>query len=360
MLSAAATALATGSSTALNTVKQFSTHLNNWSNPGSYSTGSADYSPRQSIHALLKTNPAFRMDTRQLAEFAVKYKYPTSKSYDAKNFDDIFVEAISNGAKISISNPTFVPEDERDPNYTQYAAVICDFHVANSNIATPDEQCAFILDDDGKILKLTHLEMQKEVDKKTGKRRMKVDMDDVFGSVTEAVEKLGVDETYLIATLNYNKFFPLGVSINAGASYFLFGLDLGYRFPSTHVRPMVDYSENYIDSDTYTIKNSVYRPTMYTTFNVGTYMKYFSLTYGFGAVYLSGSTTTEENSPTTYRVSKTSDTKYKFMMKPSIKGHIPVSEKIQLTLSLSYNWVPKYKSLNSLDFGIGIVFLKED
>lgn len=201
----------------------------------------------------------------------------------------------------------------------------------------------------GKIVKIDSY--NEEVDTRTGKRRVKVDFSDI-----EDTEMLGF-------TINHDQHFPIGASIVGQFSWFMCSLDVGINMDSkTYI------SDKAIMTDilNYERTKSQYDPKFFMTLTPAVFFKYVSVGCGLGIVYLGG---TEEHSELSTKVpsasnnlnvtgsTNTSETStLKLMVRPQLKGYIPLSSSCNMSLGVGYDIVPKMKELNGYSFSIGFHF----
>ena len=153
----------------------------------------------------------------------------------------------------------------------------------------------------------------------------------------------------------YSKYFPIGFGAVIGGSHFSFGLDFGLNIDKKKIHP----------SD-----NETVNPKFYACFNPGFFYKFFSINCGVGSMMhdyeKTTTTSTNENSSgynggyssasTSVSVSETKQEFYKMslLLNPSIEGRIPIcGGERMITLNVGYLFIPKYKELNGLTFGIG-------
>lgn len=201
---------------------------------------------------------------------------------------------------------------------------------------------------DGKVTKVSKYE-------KIG-NKVKVDLSDVMNEY----QTLGV-------SYNYGKKWPIGASVNYSYSWFMIGLDFGI---SNGKDKLYKHSLEMIDVMNYTKEDTEYTPKFFTTITPSFFMKYFAVGCGFGAMYMEGTkymakgssstiTSTSGNATSTATSEQSSVLdeeveKVKFMLRPSIKGFVPLNEQWSATVSVGYDYVFGYKDTNGINFGVGI------
>lgn len=158
------------------------------------------------------------------------------------------------------------------------------------------------------------------------------------------------DETWGFG-YSYSQTFPLSLSLNYTYSYLFIATELGFN----------------MDGKKYTTKE--YNPFGYWVISPGFYCRFLSINCGVGFMasnYIKTQTNTEdfteesEDGSTSVDGSisittEYSETKFNFMLKPSITGYIPISdEDFYITINAGYNYISRFKELNGWSFGIGL------
>lgn len=140
----------------------------------------------------------------------------------------------------------------------------------------------------------------------------------------------------------YSQHFPLALSANYTHSCISIATEFGFN----------------LDSKKYTAQE--YNPSAYLVVSPGLYLRFLSINCGAGVMASDYIKTTYEEHPenlggiTQTTTTSISQTKYHFMLKPSITGYIPISdEDYYITINAGYNYIPKFKELNGWSFGIG-------
>ena len=327
-------------------VQQFGNSLSNWA------SGRNTFSALETMEKLCSKHPAIRIGDNIMASLAYKNGLAHSKDYTWDNYITCMQKEVDKGVEISLSNIEQVPKYLIPSNYQRrkdLRFVSCNFHV--SGASSFHENDLFVLVD-GKIAKIQ--EYQVKVDNK-GRRRLHVDLSDL--ELDEDTEGIGL-------TYNYSKAFPLGASLYYSKWKFMVSLDFGVNFDKDiYTTQKVEFN-NLMD---YKITRGEYDPKYYITATPSFYLKYFSIGWGVGILSMKGSEYTDQRY---YRVDEDGFAsavttgsrsegleKFKFMMRPNVRGFIPCSDNFFIALSGSYNWIPGYKAKSGIDFGVGFHYL---
>lgn len=324
-------------------VQEFGNTLTSWAN------ASNSFSYLKSLSRLCSTNPSFRIGDVVMDKLAAKNGLTKSQTYTYNNYITCLQKEIDNGTRISISGIEEIPESMIDKRYNNFQCISCDVTVDGDESYKAKD--LFIIRDN-KILKID--KYRETVDAKTGKKKVVVDVSDLD------LEVGGFGFSY-----NYDKNFPIGGSASYSIGKFMMSLDFGFNTnkEKLYTTQRIEFS----DLMNYRISKGSYDPNFYLTFTPSFFMKYFAIGWGVGLLSMKGvsettefmETTVEEdgNLNTSSGTSFSSNGKYKFMMRPSLKGFIPCSDRFSISLSVNYNWVLGYKDMNGLNFGIGFHYL---
>lgn len=206
-----------------------------------------------------------------------------------------------------------------------------------------------------------------------GRQIAKIDeyREDASGKVHTSLSDIMSDVQTFGATYNYSKENPLGISLNWGLGeyYVMLSLDYGMNFDKDNY---FTHDLNMTDVMNYTRTVTKYDSKFYLTLSPQFYLKYFSVGCGFGVMYLSKdeykyrtssastSSSTSSSSYSSSNVESLSETNstdaVRFMIRPTVKGFIPISDEWYITVSAAYNYTFGYKEKNGFDFGIGAQF----
>jgi len=220
--------------------------------------------------------------------------------------------------------------------------------VINFNI----QDLFYIYDD-----KIINIKPYEEIlDRRTGEKKVKIDLSDIDFSD----ESIGF-------SYNYGMHFPVGVSVNYAIPWFMVSLDFGW----TNERKEVNITKiEMTDIMNYNITEKKLTPQFYLTATPLLNLKYVAIGCGIGYLFMKSEETTnyyyasstpdQNGEYTNYSSSSScndlSSTECKFMVRPLIKGFIPLGESWSLGLSVGYDYVFKYKKTNGFNFGIGLQY----
>lgn len=181
--------------------------------------------------------------------------------------------------------------------------------------------------------------------------------DDSFWRKTwdEVLDSKGVGIAY-----EYSKNYPINASIAFSKSIFMLGLDFGKASEKNSISTK---KVEFTDLLNYKITQGEYKPKCFITLTPSIYMKYISVGFGAGVLFLKGKTKIEGMSTevkgddifsSDLNKQIESDTKTRLIMRPNLKLYVPCSNSFSIITSISYNWIWGSKNLNGLSYGIGI------
>jgi len=196
------------------------------------------------------------------------------------------------------------------------------------------------------------------------RNKVHIDWDDFIDVFIDDEESYGV-------ICNYSKHFPIGAS--AFYSFpdipMMIGLDFGLATGKD--KYVIDKVEM-TDIMNYERTKKTLDPKFFVTVTPHVYFSYFAIGCGVGALYMSGmedykhcsshsSSFNAGDIPLTLQSSATSSMsmpgqKCNFMLRPALKGFIPLFDEWALALSVAYDYVFGYKEKNGLSFGLGIKY----
>lgn len=278
------------------------------------------------------------------------------KDYVVPNYLNGFENAMTKGViTVTMNNVRIISSDQQSYSYRntkeekarakRFTTVACDIKVRG--VLNYDIKDLFYLQKN-KIIKITPYE--EVIDKETGKRNVKVDFSDL-----EDMSTLGF-------TLNHDQHFQAGASIVGQSGMFMLSLDFGFNTDSkkycTDVMDMSDIM-NFKRTET------EYDPKMFITLTPGLFFKYFSVGCGFGVAFLDGKETVSDSQyskndqgqqgvisgSNMFEISSS-----KFMIRPQLKGYIPLSNSCRMSVGLGYDILPKAKELNGYNVSLGFHF----
>ena len=294
--------------------------------------------------ALVKNNMA-----RSLAK---KNNVPFDKSIRIETFFGwLQSEIYDNGAIISLSDiKTYNASDYATKVQPGYDIVVGTMTVkSNKSYASNSKEENTFYIEKGKIVKIEHCE-------RLANGKIKLDFSD-FND-----QDLSWGLLY-----NYSQHMPYGAGAFISWKFLMFGIDMGF------VNKIKDEDEIKIrrlasmtDILNYKVEESSYTPDGFITFTPSFYYKYFSVGCGFGGLLMSGTKSTivyksvssnSEFSSSQYQTrtfeNVSSKRKFKFMIRPNVKGYIPIADNWSIVVSAGYDYCFGYKNLNGFNFGIG-------
>lgn len=292
-----------------------------------------------------------------------------SEDYVVPNYLNGFQRALVKGA-VSLSMrdvKTILADEQSDASsYGESSTSPKTKHIKNYTLVACDITTSGVLNyrikdlfylRKGKILKISPYE--EVVDQKTGKKKVKVDFSDL-----DDYETWGF-------SYNYGKNWPIGLSASYSYSWFMIGADLGINLDKNK---LYKHSLEMTDVMNFRKKDIEFNPHLfYLTITPSIYLKYVSIGCGAGILCMEGkeytdnyssqsSTSSTENGSVSSSYSSSSYTsesdctKVKFMLRPTIKGYIPLSGELYLSLSVGYDYAFGYKEKNGINFGLGLQF----
>lgn len=326
-------------------VRSFATNMQSWGQ-----TSKLEY--QRNLQKLCDGAKSVRVADEIVESLATKNGYMgNGGSYFLETYLNCLIKEIKRGITIQYSNFRTISSSETTVYDTRGLDLIACNIVISGAVNYNVKDLFYVRN--GKISKIDKYE--EIIDKRTGKRKIKVDLSDIDFA----------DEAYSL-TFNYSKNFPVGLSFDYAWPWFRLGVDFGIDFKKD--RYVLD-DVNFTDIMNYDRNRKILDPKFYLTLTPSLYFRYVSLGCGVGALFMSG---TEEKSSCSYSTSisesvsssgyASSSTqecdKLNFMLRPVIKGFIPVSEDyLDIVVSFGYDYVFGYKEKNCFNFGIGIQFV---
>ena len=310
-------------------------------------TGSRSY--RDNIERLCSGEKSIRVADKIAVDIAEKKKIPNANAFLLDTYLNGIEDAMDDGINIDVYD--FVLIDKADietiGGNAKYANelnfVSCKIKITG---AMNYEVSDLLYIRGNKISKIDNYVIRQTVKG----NKILVDLSDLFDN-----------EQSLGATYNYSKDFPVGFSLNYSYTNFMISLDMGFCSGSTPVhRKELDMK----DVMNYDLSVYDYEPKFFATITPSFYAKYFAVGCGFGALFLEGD---ENHYDSNYTTSGTSSSgsrfhystvysECKFMIRPTLKGFIPISDEWFVSANLSYDYAFGYKKNNGLSFGIGLQY----
>lgn len=319
-----------------------------------------DIKVRGNIEKLCKGKKSARIGDRLANELASRNRIPKNETYVYEQFLDWIQKEINNNSlNVKYSNFTYL-----DPKKTSFSEDIKKDYEFYTCQVTVSGQFNFTGNDlfyvyNGKIAKIDAFEIE------SGSKKVKIDFSDI-------------EDTYAGLSYEYTKYFPIGISYdyNITESRFIIGATVGLNL-GKKTYPYKDKLNlnNILD---YERKVSVIEPEAYLTVNSYYCWKYFAVGCGVGYTQftehkiklsydgLPQTSYTSSGNQVTYRstdiqYTTKADDIYKFMLRPDIKGYIPVGDDLfVIQVNIGYDFIFGMKSFNGFHAGIGIRIDVED
>ncbi len=260
------------------------------------------------------------------------------------------IEKSKNHVSLTYSKPAFVsPNKINNPN-AKVDHYVCDVELLIGNDVYKKSKNLFYVVD-GKVSKIDKYKV-------SANNKVTVDYDDFINDY----ETTGF-------SYNYGQHFPIGGSFN-------------YSFEDIPFMLSFDFGVN-LDGDKYIVEKvsmtnimnykrekKIMDPKFFLTITPQLYFKYFAVGCGVGFLYMDGTTDTDYSTisssstgggsisvstSTSYRSSSsTTDEMLKPMIRPVIKGFIPLTDELYLSLSVGYDMIFGYKDKNGFNVGLGL------
>lgn len=200
---------------------------------------------------------------------------------------------------------------------------------------------------DGKITKIAKYEEQKT----SSGVKVRVDLSDI-----ENTSMFGF-------TLNHDQHFPVGASLIGQSGWFMCSLDFGFNLDSkTYIVDKMEIT-NIMNYDR---TKTEYDPKMFLTVTPSVFLKYISVGCGVGFAWLEGKEETSSCKTTlgddgnvsglTYGSASSNVVAVKFMLRPQVRGYIPLNRSCNMSIGVGYDIIPKMKNLNGYNVSIGFHF----
>lgn len=150
---------------------------------------------------------------------------------------------------------------------------------------------------------------------------------------------------------NYGSHWPVGLSFSYSYSFLMVSLDAGLNMDDDNlVQNTLDMTDVY----NFDRKDVELDPKFYMTLTPSFFMKYFSAGLGVGFMYMSGHQYESYCHANSTYSNEDKLSKVKFMLRPSVKGYVPLNDELYFTASVGYDYIFGYKEKNGLCFGVGL------
>lgn len=168
---------------------------------------------------------------------------------------------------------------------------------------------------------------------------------------------------------NYGQYFPIGGSFNYSLEDipFMLSLDFGVNLDGDkYIIDKVDMT----DILNYKREKKIMDAKFFFTITPQLYFKYFAVGCGVGFLYMDGTTETASSSSSSTSTgggsisiststsssgsASSTDVMFKPMIRPVVKGFIPLTDELYFSLSAGYDMIFGYKEKNGFNVGLGL------
>lgn len=169
------------------------------------------------------------------------------------------------------------------------------------------------------------------------------------------------DEETIGLTYNYGQHFNIGASISYAIPWFMVSFDFGL---ANKMDAVTSTKVEMTDIMNYTITTTSLKPKMFFTITPALNLKYIAVGCGVGVLYMKGNEMSKFSYGKSYTggysygssTSESDAEKLRFMLRPSIKGFIPLSDEWSLVVGAGYDYAFKYKKCNGFNFSLGFQY----
>lgn len=343
LLCPASSILAQRYSRNINCVHEFTNNISQW-----VDTHKIGY--REAAENNCKGKISIRV-TDELVEYLadIHHQVGLNGSYNLDTYLNCLVLERKNNISVSYTTPIYIdPSKIEKPNnkFDLYTSTVT--FSRKGKVTKVAKDIFYVMD--GKISKIDKY-------KETRNNKVHVDYSDIF------INEYGTGGF----TYNYGEHFPLGGSLNYSFEEipFMISVDFGVNFDND--KYIIDKVEM-TDIMNYNREKKIYDAKFFLSITPQLYFKYIAIGCGVGFLYMDGTleTANSENSTSSSAGSSISssitvssssssyDIKLKPMIRPVIKGFVPLSDELYLTISAGYDMVFGYKDKNGFNAGLGI------
>lgn len=320
-------------------VQSFANRLSNW-------CVTKNYQGSEEIEDICNGKISFRASDDFIVTLANRYhKIPTG-SYVLDDYLSCLKNAIKEGIRIDIVNVKDVT-GKVDAIRKDLVYASCEFHT--SGVIRTSSNAVFLVN--LKDNKICGVQKYNEITTKSGESKIHVDLSDIE------------DEESFELNYNYSQHFPVGASLTGSWSWFMVGLDFGMTFEDDKV---ITDKMKITDLNNFERTRGTYTPKFYLTATPAVYLKYVSIGCGIGGLFMTGTEEEREhhsrqtlddsgNISTTEggTSSEVSATKVKFMLRPVVRGYIPLNDEWRISIGIGYDYIFGYKDKNGVNFSLG-------
>ena len=330
----------------MNCVEQFTIGVSTWLKTN-------DIGHRISAENACSEKPAIRVADELVGYLATRNnRIGVNGSYTLDTYLNLLKrENSKNHVSLTYSKPTLLSLDSIDNPNDKVKHYLCEIELLIGDNTYKRVKSLFCVVN-GKLAKIDKYKVSVN-------NKVTVDYDDFINDY----ETIGF-------SYNYGQHFPIGGSFNKSFEYipFMLSFDFGVNLDGDkYIIDKVDMT----DILNYKREKKVMDPKFFLTITPQLYIKYFAVGCGVGFLYMGGTTKTDSHSSsststgggsisistsTSSSSSVNSETgvMFKPMIRPVVKGFIPLTDELYLSLSVGYDMIFGYKDKNGFNAGLGL------
>lgn len=327
-------------------VEQFTVGISTW-----LKTNDDGY--RKSAEKACSKNPNIRVADELMNYLGTRHnRSGVNGGYELETFLNILdKEDSKNHVSLTYSKPTFISPTKIDNPNIKVDHYLCEIELLIGDNTYKRVKSVFCVYG-GKLVRIKKYTVSEN-------NKVTVDYDDFINDY----ETIGF-------SYNYGQHFPIGGSFNKSFEYipFMLSFDFGVNLDGDkYIIDKVDMT----DILNYKREKKVMDPKFFLTITPQLYIKYFAVGCGVGFLYMGGTTKTDSHSSSSTStgggsisiststsssssVNGETGVMFKPMIRPVVKGFIPLTDELYLSLSVGYDMIFGYKDKNGFNAGLGL------
>lgn len=329
----------------MNCVEQFTIGVSTWLKTN-------DIGHRISAENACSEKPAIRVADELVGYLATRNnRIGVNGSYTLDTYLNLLKrENSKNHVSLTYSKPTFLSPNLIDNPNDKVDHYVCEIELLIGDNTYKRVKSLFCVVN-GKLAKIDKYKVSVN-------NKVTVDYDDFINDY----ETIGF-------SYNYGQYFPIGGSFNYSLEDipFMLSFDFGVNLDGDkYIIDKVDMT----DILNYKREKKVMDPKFFLTITPQLYFKYFAIGCGVGFLYMDGTTETASSSSSSSSTgggsisiststsssgsASSTDVMFKPMIRPVVKGFIPLTDELYLSLSAGYDMIFGYKDKNGFNVGLGL------